>query len=143
MKLISQSALLIVVAAVLFLALTGSLFSRAPLVIIGQVLAVLLAVWARRSFGAAQFSIHAAPAGGGVISAGPYRYIRHPMYAAALLLIWASIAGHVSPLHVGLGVVVTAVVLIRIAAEEKLLQTNYPDYLAYTGQTKRIIPFLF
>ena len=111
--------------------------------IAGQVLAVLLAIWARRSFGAAQFSIHAAPAGGEVVSASPYHFIRHPMYAAALLLIWTTILGHLSPLHVGLGVVVTAVILIRIAAEETLLQASYPDYLAYTGQTKRIIPFLF
>ena len=143
MKLISQSALFVVAAAILFLAFTGSLFSRSPLVIAGQLLAVLLAVWARRSFTAAQFSIHAAPAGGGVISSGPYQFIRHPMYAAALLLIWVSVAGHLSPLNAAIGVVVTAVILIRIAAEETLLQASYPDYLAYTGQTKRIIPFLF
>lgn len=143
MKLISQSALLILAAAILFLLLTGSLFSRSPLVITGQVLAVLLAVWARRSFAAAQFSIHAAPAGGGVISTGPYQFIRHPMYAAALLLIWTSILGHVSPLHVGIGVLVTAVILVRIAAEETLLQASYPDYLTYTGKTKRVIPFVF
>jgi protein-S-isoprenylcysteine O-methyltransferase Ste14 len=143
MKLISQSALLILAAAILLLALTGNLFSGSPLVIAGQVLALLLAVWARRSFAAAQFSIQAAPAGGGVISSGPYQFIRHPMYAAALLLIWASIAGHFSPLTLGIGVGVTAVILIRIAAEETLLQASYPDYLAYAGRTKRIIPFLF
>ncbi len=143
MKRISQSALFILAAAIVLLALTGSLFSGSPLVIAGQVLALLLAAWARRSFAAAQFSIHAAPAGGGVISSGPYRYIRHPMYAAALLLLWVSIAGHLSPLTLGIGVGVTAVILIRIAAEETLLQASYPDYLAYAGQTKRILPFLF
>ncbi|MAT97200.1 MAG: hypothetical protein CL608_08660 [Anaerolineaceae bacterium] len=143
MKLISQTALLVLVVAIFFLLLTASLFSRSPLVIAGQVLAVLLAIWARRSFGATQFSIHAAPAGGGVISAGPYRFIRHPMYAAALLLIWASILGHVSPLHVAIGVLVTAVILIRITAEETLLQTSYPDYQNYAGKTKRVIPFVF
>ena len=143
MKLISQSALFILAAAILVLALTGSLFSRSPLVITGQILALMLAIFARRSFAAAQFSIHAAPTGGGVISTGPYRFIRHPMYAAALLFIWASIGGHLTPWTVGIGVLVTAVILIRIAAEETLLQASYPDYQAYTGQTKRIIPFLF
>lgn len=142
MKVISQFALLILVVALLFLAFTGNLFSSSPLVIAGQVLAVLLAVWARRSF-TAQFSIQAAPAGGGIISSGPYHFIRHPMYAAALLLIWVSIAGHWSLLNAGIGVGVTAVILIRIAAEETLLQASYPDYLAYAGQTKRLVPFLF
>jgi len=142
MKLISQTALLILVAAILFLLFTSSLLSRSPLVIVGQILAVLLAVWARRSFGAAQFSIHAAPAGGTLISKGPYQFIRHPMYAAALLLIWASILGHVSPLHVAIGVLVTAVIFVRMVTEEQFLQTTYPDYITYSGKTKRIIPYL-
>lgn len=142
MKLISQTALLILVAAILFLLFTGSLFSRSPLVIVGQVLAVLLAVWARRSFGAAQFSIHAAPAGGSLLSTGPYQFVRHPMYAAALLLIWSSILGHVSPLNVGVGVLVTAVIFVRMITEEQFLQTTYPDYATYAGKTKRIIPYV-
>ncbi|MCA9978900.1 MAG: isoprenylcysteine carboxylmethyltransferase family protein [Anaerolineales bacterium] len=143
MKLISKSALLLLISAILFLLLSGNLLSGSPVVITGQLLAVALAVWARRSFGTAQFNIHAEPVSKSLIAAGPYQFIRHPMYAAALLLIWASIAGHVSLLTVIIGVLVTAAILILIITEEKLLQASYPDYEAYAGTTKRIIPFVF
>ncbi|MCB9418302.1 MAG: isoprenylcysteine carboxylmethyltransferase family protein [Ardenticatenaceae bacterium] len=143
MKLISKSALLLLILAILFLLITGNLLSRSPFVIAGQLLAVALAVWARRSFGTAQFNIHAEPMAKSLISTGPYRFIRHPMYAAALLLIWASVLGHVSLVNVIIGVIVTAAILIRIITEEKLLQASFPDYAAYANKTRRIIPIVF
>ncbi len=143
MNLISKSALLILVLAILYLLISGNLLSWSPVVIAGQLLAVLLAVWARRSFGAAQFSIHAEPAAGSLLSTGPYQFVRHPMYAAALLLIWTSIGGHLSLINVIIGVVVTTVIIVRIAAEEKFLQISYPDYGSYASKTRRIIPFVF
>ncbi|MEJ2747482.1 MAG: isoprenylcysteine carboxylmethyltransferase family protein [Anaerolineae bacterium] len=143
MKLISKSALLLLILAILFMLISGSLLSWSPIVIAGQLLAVVLAVWARRSFGTAQFNIHAEPISKSLISKGPYRFIRHPMYAAALLLIWASISGHVSPLTIIMGILVTMAIIVRIITEEKLLQISYPDYTAYAGRTKRIIPFVF
>ena len=143
MKLISQSALLILVLSILYLLISGNLLSWSPIVIAGQLLAILLAVWARRTFSAAQFSIHAEPIKSSLLSAGPYRFIRHPMYAAALLLLWTSILGHVSPLNAGIGLLVTAVIFVRMITEEQLLQSYYPDYGAYAGRTKRIIPFIY
>ncbi len=143
MKLISKFALLILLLAILFLLISDSLLSWSPIIIAGQLLAVGLAAWARRSFGAAQFSVHAEPIQKSLLSTGPYRFIRHPMYAAALLLVWTSILGHVSPINVVVGALVTAVTLVRVVTEEKMLQTSYPNYTAYAGKTKRIIPFVF
>ena len=81
--------------------------------------------------------------GPSLIRRGPYRFIRHPMYSAALLLIWASIAGHLSLLTIGIGVVVTAVAVARVSAEERLLRAQYPDYPGYAQTTKALIPFVF
>jgi len=142
MKFISKAALIFLFLAILVLLISGNLFSRSPVVIAGQIAAVLLAVWARRSFEPAQFSIHAEPIGKSLLSTGPYRFIRHPMYTAALLLLWTSILGHVSPLNVGLGLLVTAVIFVRMVTEEQFLQTTYPDYVTYAGKTKRIIPYV-
>src|SRR5262245_31111477 len=74
---------------------------------------------------------------GQLLRRGPYQFIRHPMYASALLLIWVSILGHLSPTNVLIGVLFTGVVAIRIVIEEQLLHTRYPDYAAYSLQTKR------
>jgi protein-S-isoprenylcysteine O-methyltransferase Ste14 len=142
MKLISKFALLITILAILYLLISGNLLSSSPLVIAAQLLAVALGIWARRSFQAGQFSIHAEPEKGTLISTGPYQYIRHPMYAFALLLIWSGILGHLSTVNVVIGLIVTVVASIRMVTEEQFLQERYPDYAEYARKTKRIIPFI-
>ena len=76
------------------------------------------------------------------MSTGPYQFIRHPMYAAALLLIWSSILGHLSIFTAIVGLIVTFEVSIRIMVEEEFLHARFPDYAEYSRKTKRIIPFV-
>ena len=142
MKLISKFALLFVIVTILYLLISGNLFSLSPVIITTQLVAVALSVWARRSFQTGQFNIQAEPKEGHVLTKGPYQFIRHPMYAAALLLIWAGILGHVSPINLIIGVIITGLVAIRIVVEEQYLRTCYPDYAEYSRITKRIIPLI-
>ncbi len=139
---ISKSALLILAAAILYLLISGNLLSPSLLVIVGQLVAIALSIWARRSFQAGQFNIHAEPREGSMLSSGPYQYIRHPMYAAALLLIWISVIGHLSAATVIVGIVVTAAIAVRITTEDQLLRASFPAYAAYADATKRVIPFV-
>jgi protein-S-isoprenylcysteine O-methyltransferase Ste14 len=141
MKLISRFALPMVIIVILYLLISGNLFSMNLLLIV-QVLAFLMMPWARHSFQPGQFSIHAEPKEGQVLVSGPYQYIRHPMYASVLTIIWAGIAGHFSPTTLVIGVIVTLVVTIRIMIEEQYLRTHYPDYVHQSRKTKRIIPFV-
>ena len=141
-KIISKVALLVLVVAILYLLLSGNFFSLSPFVIAGQLLAVALSAWARRSFQSGQFSIHAEPTKGVMLRTGPYQVIRHPMYAAALLLIWSSVFGHLSLVTVIIGFIVTFVTAIRIVTEDRFLLTHFPEYAEYSRSTKRIIPFL-
>ena len=142
MKVISKIALLILIIALLYLLISGNLLSYSPFVIAGQLLAVGLAVWARRSFQAGQFSIHAEPLEGSMLRTGPYRYIRHPMYTFGLLLVWLSAAGHFSFTTVLIGLTVTGVIAVRIVTEEQFLSERFPEYAAYAQRTRRIIPFV-
>ena len=135
--------LLFVVAAIVALAVTGNLFSSSPFVIVGQVMAVGLNVWARRSFQEGTFRVSAAPAGRSIIRQGPYRVIRHPMYSAALLFIWAAVVSHVSGFTLAVGIAATVVVVVRVIAEERLLRAQYPDYGEYARSTKALVPYLF
>ena len=73
---------------------------------------------------------------------GPYQYIRHPMYAAALLLIWSGILSHLSPVNLAIGVLVTSVVAVRMVVEEQYLSALYPGYTGYAHSTKRVIPLV-
>lgn len=62
MKIISKIAWPVLGIAILYLIFSGNFFSLSPFVIAGQLLAVALSAWARRSFQGGQFSIHAEPA---------------------------------------------------------------------------------
>ena len=138
----SQLPLLAVVAAIIFLAATRSLLSTNPVVIVLQLAAVGMNIWSRRSFPPATFRVSAAPGGPTLIRRGPYRIIRHPMYASALLFIWAAILSHLSAVTVAVGVIVTSIAGARVMAEERLLREQFPDYGQYARTTKAIIPFV-
>ena len=143
MSRISRIAGLFLLLVLLVLLIRGDLLSRSPWVILGQMAAVLLMVWARRSFHAGQFRVTPAPSASGLLlTRGPYRLIRHPMYAGALLLLWSSALGHWSRVNALLALVASAAVLIRISDEERALRAHFPDYAEYSRRTKRLIPYL-
>ncbi len=136
------------VFAVLLLALLGlfyahSLLGEGPVSISLQVAAILLMLWARVTFGMRSFHLAANPTEGGLVTTGPYRYMRHPIYAAVLLFLWTGVAANASPLSVALGLAATAMLALRIAFEERLVRQRYPEYDDYARRTKRVIPFIF
>lgn len=139
---ISRYALLLVIAVVVLLAATNRLFSPSAVVIAAQVLAVGIVLWARRSFPTKTFRVDATPSAETVIRRGPYRWIRHPMYAAALLFIWAAVLAHLSLWTLTLGVVTVVIAALRVVFEEQVLRERYPDYAAYARGTKAIVPYL-
>ncbi len=142
MKIISKLALPTTILAGLYLLISGNLFS-VNLFLLVQVLAVAVMPWARRNFQPGQFNIHAEPKQGNLISSGPYKFIRHPMYASALAIIWSGILGHISLLNLIVGVIVTVVISIRIMVEEQYLRENYSEYVDFSRKTKLVIPFIF
>ncbi len=100
-------------------------------------------LWARVTFGMRSFHADARPTAGGLVTTGPYRYIRHPIYAAVGVFVWPGILAHISPLAIVLGVVATISILIRIRCEEKLVTELYPEYQEYAVRTKRLLPGLW
>ena len=142
MKFISKFALLFVIAAILYLLLSGNLLSASPVIITLQLLALALSIWARRTFLKGQFSIHANPGEGPLLQNGPYKFIRHPMYTFALIIVWSATLGHWSLLVLIISLLVTSVALVRILTEEEFLRAKYPEYVRYASKTKRLIPFI-
>jgi len=141
----SLLATLLLSGTVLLLLLRHSLFAAIPIGIALQVLAALLMVWARLTFGLRSFHAAANPTAGGLVTTGPYRYWRHPIYAAILLFVWAGVlARGVAPTltALALSALATAMTLVRVQAEEQLLRASMPDYAGYAARTKRFIPFV-
>ena len=135
-------ALFALAGAVVMLWRDHALFASGPVGIAVQVAAVLLMLWARLTFGVRSFHAGANPTGGGIVTTGAYGFLRHPIYAAALWFTWAGVLTHLSPLNIGMGLVVIAGCAVRIAAEEHQLRERYPEYIAYAARTRRVIPFV-
>ncbi len=79
-----------------------------------------------------------------VVDKGPYRLVRHPSYAGALMTFvglglavqsWGALLVLVVMFGLGFG--------YRIMVEEKTLASALgPDYASYMKRTKRLIPFI-
>jgi protein-S-isoprenylcysteine O-methyltransferase Ste14 len=134
---------LAMVGGLLTLILGRSLFSASPPIIALQVLALVLMLWARISFGRRSFHLASNPTRGPLVTTGPYRCIRHPIYTAVCLFSLPSAAYHCS-LLAGVGAVaILAGALVRIFCEESVLGATYPEYSEYRKRTSRMVPWLF
>jgi Putative protein-S-isoprenylcysteine methyltransferase len=79
-----------------------------------------------------------------VISTGPYKFVRHPMYTGGLVMLLGV------PLALGswwglLTVIPIAIVIIqRLFDEEKFLAKNLPGYSGYQKKVRhRLLPFIW
>jgi protein-S-isoprenylcysteine O-methyltransferase Ste14 len=107
-----------------------------------QVTAVALMVWARITFGRRSFHAGANPTKGGLVTTGPYRFIRHPIYTAVCLFTTVGAAAHFSWGTILLGGLVWGGAILRMFCEEQFLAAQYPDYAQYAARTARMIPFV-
>ncbi|MFI5212323.1 MAG: methyltransferase family protein [Ignavibacteria bacterium] len=78
-----------------------------------------------------------------LVQTGFYKFIRHPMYSAALF----ALLGVVVFYHSASGFIAwylgVLFVLWKIRFEEKSLQEKFPEYKEYQGKTKKLIPYLY
>jgi protein-S-isoprenylcysteine O-methyltransferase Ste14 len=140
---ISILGLAVMIAALIGLYKIGVLITAQPIAIALQLMAVALMAWARITFGRRSFHAAANPTAGGLVTTGPYRIIRHPIYTAACLFGWGAIIVHRSLVSVALGILLLLGALMRMICEEQLVKQKYPEYVEYAKVTKRMIPFLF
>ena len=101
------------------------------------------AVWARRHLGRNWGMPMSLKQGHELITTGPYRYVRHPIYTGMLLAILGScIVGGRSWLIVFM--VVCAFLIYSARTEERLLMQTFPhEYPEYKKKTKALIPFVW
>lgn len=138
----SLTGYFILLLALVSLLIQRSLLATGYISITVQLLAVLLMTWARITFGRRSYHAAADPTEGGLVTTGPYAFIRHPIYASILYFLWAAVFSHLSVINLILGTIGTIGAFIRIYSEEHLIVDQYPQYAEYAARTKRVIPFL-
>lgn len=142
LKYASFGALGLMVVGIVWLLLRAELLAHSVPGIAVQAMAVLLMVLARMAFGMRSFHAGANPTEGGLVTSGPYRWLRHPIYAAILYFCWAAALDHRTPEAFGAAALITIGAVLRMYMEEQLLVSMYPDYRDYAARTARVIPFV-
>jgi len=84
------------------------------------------------------------PEGHRVISSGPYAWVRHPMYAAASLLLLGIPIALASWWSLLVVVAILPALIWRLLDEERFLSRNLPDYVKYQGRVRyRLLPLVW
>ncbi len=141
---ISILGFLAAVVALVYMIQAGILFSPYPPVIIIQVLSAALMIWARMTLGSRSFHAAANTTKGPLITTGPYRFVRHPIYAAVIYFVAASLIAHPRLRTLAAVAVVFGGLFLRMLMEERSLQETYgEEYDAYARRVRRIVPGIF
>lgn len=139
---------LLVFLQFLLLALLGWRAWTSPSPIEAQVFSLLaasgcLALWALAANKPGNFNIRPTPrSGGALITSGPYRWIRHPMYTSVLLAAAAAAWKSCGAADVLLWLALFGVLLAKAGIEERALLRRFPDYQGYRQRTTRFVPWL-
>jgi len=79
-----------------------------------------------------------------VIKTGPYAYVRHPMYSAVILLIFAVPTALGSRYALIPAMLMALLLIVRTQLEDRTLGRELPGYTDYARQTRyRLIPGLW
>ena len=78
-----------------------------------------------------------------MVTAGPYRWIRHPMYSAALVMTLALVIDQPTLARGIAWLILLADLLVKLHYEETLMSRRFPEYVAYRKRTKRLIPLVY
>ena len=141
-----RSILFVVIqfAALGGIALTGPLFPSNPILLILEFAGLGLGVWAILSMRPGNFNITPdVPRRSRMVTAGPYALIRHPMYAALLLTTLPLVLDSLTPLRVGLWVMLLVDLVVKLNYEEGLLKAAHPGYAEYMEKSYRLVPYIY
>ena len=83
------------------------------------------------------------PANRGIVSTGPYRLVRHPIYTGYLITHIGFLAANPTPWNGAMLVLADVALLMRAKREERTLAHD-PAYRAYLGRVRwRVVPGAF
>jgi protein-S-isoprenylcysteine O-methyltransferase Ste14 len=131
-------------AALALIAFTGPLFAPSPLLLALELAGLALGAWAVLAQGFDNFGITPDPvAGAHLVTRGPYKLIRHPMYAALLLTTLPLVVAAPSLLRAALWLLLLADLVVKLNYEEGMLVEEFKAYTQYKKHTYRLIPFVY
>ncbi len=78
-----------------------------------------------------------------LVTTGPYRWVRHPMYSSLLLfMLGVALYRHALPNYIGM-VLLTIAIFGKMHREEVHLHMKFEDYSEYVKRTHRLLPGIY
>ena len=124
----------------------ASLTHNIVAMIIGIIILVIglaFAVWARVHIGRNWSSEPSIQEGHELVTSGPYRFVRHPIYTGiSCALLGTALVG--GPVWLIIFIPVLIMFISRIHLEEKFMEETFPnEYPEYKKHTKALIPLIW
>lgn len=122
--------------------LTPQLWSPPALALLAA--SIVLGLWTLFHNPPGNFNIRPEPkASAQLVTAGPYRYMRNPMYSALLLFAAAEVLAYRDLWKIACWLALALVLLAKVLLEERWLRSLFPGYAAYAKRVRRFIPRVF
>jgi protein-S-isoprenylcysteine O-methyltransferase Ste14 len=126
------------------IALTGPLFPSNAVLLVLELLGIGLGIWAILAMRIGNFNIMPDPLKHSqLVTSGPYRMIRHPMYLAILLTTLPLIIYSFDIFRLAIWLVLLIDLIFKLVYEENLLSEKLVGYDRYIERSFRLFPYIY
>ena len=120
---------------------TGPWLAKTPVLFLVEMFGIFLGIWAIGTMKLRNLSaLPEIKSNSPLQTGGPYRWIRHPMYTALLLVMLVLAVEDFSYWRGVMWVGLFVDLFFKLQFEEELLVQSFPDYTEYQKRTKKLIP---
>src|SRR5919197_6360791 len=109
-------------------------------VLAGDVIATISCVWQLVAVLALGRCFGFLPEARGLVTRGPYRLVRHPVYLGELGAWAGLVIGAPQPRNLVALAALLPAQLVRMRLEERALEREFPEYAAYAARIPRLLP---
>lgn len=131
-------------ACIAVIVASGPWIARTPVMLVLEITGMIPGCWAIVTMFPGRFNIRPdVRPGAGLVTRGPYRLIRHPMYTTVLVVMLALVLDEPHSLRLCAWGILLVDLLLKLGYEEKLLRAAYSEYEAYRRRTWRLLPWIY
>ena len=123
--------------------LTGPIIVSDSWLLILELVGIIIGFWALQTM--TMKNLHVFPeahAKSVLVTHGPYRFIRHPMYTALLLCTFAMVFDEFSYVRLVVWLSLGIDLVAKLTYEERLLAQRFQEYSGYQRRTARLVPYI-